>query len=820
MAIPIADSQQELLDLGQIDPRLLVTITNRAGIVLRFCNRDALTDEDGNIYQPYVEGISGFSSSVNFPENKAGVHTLSVTMLNDPITFQDTEYTHLSKTLDVIDWEMADCDIELILVSGTEGNVIDRGIAMPIMSSGIVGVPQGIGRDVFSLTVSTRNSKLNDLIPLRAVTDTDFPTADPDELNGRTYIPIIVGSGVRIRAISTAAGAVTTVRTEVAAGATLEVSDVSNFNDSDTFIIGGVSGTVFTVGTVSTADNSFTSITPDLNTAGVTWNVGDVVNQDLANYDYTIADHKIGEIASVFVKKRGDREFTLIDNSLWSKNEVADSAAISGTRTDLRITELTPIGGGTSGSVSTQPDHTVDGGSHNHAVALTGASSTSEHFAGSMSPTAGDPANDGNAATFVTVGPGGTVDQVATFATHGSLSGSFDVMRYFMIASNTVFPGGDIRMRRGSTNFLTLSSTFGLGEFRSAEDDGTSPNADESDDWNLNGNEDSGAINLYEGWKLVTMNPTVSETTQDLSATTIITNVAINVTGANLEIGDVVEVVCSGIQAEDWTADLGTGTVDRPDRVMRWFIQEALGQTAEIIDEDSYADAAIEYDNNEFKIQLAVQKPITVDSTFDQIANASRSMHWWGRYGHKLKFLDIPAVSGTFVEDEEGVLDIFWQHSTASKDLRNRLSAFFGRDWTTSANKDESYTGLVSVAVSGSITRFGELPNEVRGQEKEFFFDLIPSQSQMADVLSFITTQKAFPRKRFQIKTTPDHMNIEPGDIVDVRTFTLNGPIKARVVENKVDSRYFAQITAVEVEESDIAFTVTEKTKGGEPQAP
>ena len=71
-------------------------------------------------------------------------------------------------------------------------------VAIPLVTSGVAGTPSDITRDKFVLPVATRNIKLNDSIPMRTILQGEFPEADRDALNGKTYIPILVGSGIRV----------------------------------------------------------------------------------------------------------------------------------------------------------------------------------------------------------------------------------------------------------------------------------------------------------------------------------------------------------------------------------------------------------------------------------------------------------------------------------------------------------------------------------------------------------------------------------------------------------------------------------------------
>jgi hypothetical protein len=191
----------------------------------------------------------------------------------------------------------------------------------------------------------------------------------------------------------------------------------------------------------------------------------------------------------------------------------------------------------------------------------------------------------------------------------------------------------------------------------------------------------------------------------------------------------------------------------------------------------------------------------------DQIANNSKCMAWYGRDGHNLlPLVDADSITdsdvvATWEEDKVGVQTIDWSHSTGTKDIKNTLTGLFDRDWTKTANKEESYTGTVLGQDTSSVTLYGELKNEVRGDIKEMFLDLTPNEPQAQDIMSFVAGHKGFPRKKFTAKTDWTYFAIEPGDIIDARPIT-GVPAYARVVQNIVDPNYFCTIDAIEIANS------------------
>jgi hypothetical protein len=365
--------------------------------------------------------------------------------------------------------------------------------------------------------------------------------------------------------------------------------------------------------TVDADSNQFTGITPDLSSFGRPIEIGTVLRENKTTYNYTIADHPIDEVSQVFV------DGVLISGTQYSQVNLADSKAITGQRAELRINELITFGDPGAAEITQQPDFSVPGGDHAHNVGVD-LGTTTIHFAGSTSPAGASAANDGNEDTSFTLNDSNTT---VTFTSHGTLDGTFVEQRYFAVLSDSV-SSGNIRLRRGATNFLTINGAFSKGEFRSTADTGGSS----SSDWNVILDDSGGSAELYEGWKQVTLTPTVSEDNVDLSATSRDADVALSDTGADLEIGKVVEVACdsftgSQIDPSDPLRLGASNIVERPDYVFRFLLEDVLGQTPTILNLDSYAEAGAIWSAAGTKLRFALQQPEKLNRLFDRMAEQS-----------------------------------------------------------------------------------------------------------------------------------------------------------------------------------------------------
>lgn len=794
MVVPVSGSQQRLLQQGSIEPTFLVRIRSQSGSLF-FCTDNAI-QYLGKTYQPYVSTVGTLRTSANFPDNHTTGKEFPLEFENSPIELGGTHYPHLSQTFDAFDWELADVDIDVLLtVSGTRS--VSEPIAIPLVTSGVVGTPSQITREKFLLPVATRNIRLNDSLPLRLITQADFPEADRDVLNGQTYLPILVGSGIRVLARPTAAGATTTTTEQVSAGTVLKVSETTGFSAGDQIILNGFVDNPFTIGSVDAANLRFTGLSPNLSTLGQTLPIGTVVRENKTTYDYAVANHECGAIHQIFVTPRGKTEPVVISGSLFSKQTVADPKAIGGKRTDVRITELIPFG--VSGGVTQQPAFSVPGGNHDHNVSASLQTST-VHFAGSVSPGTAGAANDGNEDTSFTITAGGSNDEVI-YQSFSSLAGTFVEQRYFAVLQGPTV-AGSIRIRRGVTIFLTISVGFGKGEFRSAPDTGGSATST----FNViavTPSPTSAAV--YEAWKEVTLNPAISESLINLSSTN--RDADVEISGADIEVGDRVEVVIDGIPVPDASGRFGDPTasgtaIQRPDAVLRWILEVALGQPG-ILSEQAYQAAAAEYALRDIRLRFAIQRPMKLDALFDQIADNAQSLHFWGRNGHSLHFLrnldEVGDPVARFREDEHGVLALEAQNAFSATELRNRFTGLFDRDWTETTDRDESYRGSVLGEDLASQERYGIRTGEVNEDGTPLFFDLIPTGSGAQATMDKIVAARSTPKKLFTIETDWTYLNLEPGDVVEIQSDLLASPVVARVIEHQVDPRLFCQIVAREI---------------------
>lgn len=796
MVITIDQWQEDLLNKSSIAPVVLADITSSVG-TLRFCTNKSVTF-NGNTYQPYLATMGNVRSSATFPDNHTANRPLLLHINNSQIEFNGTQYDHVSEMFyPVFPWERSEVSVRVLLTSGTTEDVYN-GNAIPWVTSGTAGAPTSVNRDSFVLPVNLPDLGINDQLPLRVITKGEFPEADRDELvSGGTVIPIIVGSGVQIRARATTAGATTTVRTAVAAGTVLEVTDTTGWTNADDVVIGGMLNNGINISSVDHENLRF-NLSTDLNTLPKAVDVGMTCIEDRATYTYTLANHKCaGDAFNVSTVKRGTTERVLIDPSKYSTSFVEDASSIGGIRTDLVISELTPMGDPDSGGI-TQPTVTVDSANHDHSVSVSQSTTRSEFAGGVSGGINWGNANDGNNNTAGTINDS---TQTGTFTTHPAQSGVFVSRRYYMIAQIPTNASADVRMRRSTTSFLTITTTTGKGEFRSAKDTGGTANAD----WNVfSGSTNPTQCDCFEGWVDIEMSPTVSESTVDLTNTTRTVDVDHDVSGADLEVGTRIEATINGAPIPDDTGRYGPTTasgepIERPDAVMRWILEQALGKTT-LIDSTSYNQAAIDFQGASMTLRFAIDQPTKVNALLDQIADNSASTHGWFRDGHNVHYLPSGTTSvASFDDDASGVISIDWSNSASSSDLVNRLTAFYDRDWVQGTSKDEAYSSSVLGLDPASIAIYGNLSNTITGRStQDLHLDMLSDASNAQTVVDEVIGHVSFPRKVFKVETSWHSALLEPGDIITVNTETLATGIEARIIEHQVDSRFNCRINAVE----------------------
>ena len=795
MVVTISGSQQDLLDRGNLDPTYLVDIRS-GGNRLSFCTDNAI-EYAGTLYQPYLSTVGTIRTAANFPDNSTTGKSFPLQFHNKQIEFDGTLYPHLSQLFDVVDWELADVDVKALLTASGE-RIVPGDVAMPLVTSGVAGTPSEIDRNKFIVSVATRNIKLNDSLPIRTILQGEFPEADRDILGSKTFLGLVVGSGIRIPFHPTGAGATTTVTEQVDSGTTLKISETTGFAGGDKIFIGGMVDTSFTLNAIDPDALTFT-LNANLNTLGETVQVGTVVRENKTEYDYSNPNHVLGEISNVFVQPRDGKDFVAISGSLFSKVTVEDPKAIGGKRDDLKINELIPLGGG---GVEVQPANSTPGGNHKHAVTAT-SESTETTFAGSVTPGGAGAANDGNTDTFFQLDIDAGDDEVF-YKTHPAIVGTFEAQRYYATVTNPVITSGDWKIRRVTTAFLTVTVAHGKGDFRSSEDTGGSATTD----YSVITTEPAGAtMDLFEAHKDVTVSPTVTEDLIDLTAVDLDTDV--RVSGAEIEVGSAVEAIVSGPLIPDDSGKFGpvtsSGTpIERPDGVMRYILENALGQVG-IIDEDAYAAAAIEFDNRGIKLRFYVGVPTKLDALFDNIATNSQAIHYWGRKGHVIKFmtdnLEVVDPVAEMVEDQAGVLTLDAQNSFAATDIKNELTAYFDRDWTVGKNTDDSYKQSVLGLDFSSQAKYGKRTGDIDGASgnQALHFDMLTTTSGAQATLDKIVGNWSSPKKHYTVETTWAHSTLEPGDVIEIQSPLFLNNIRTRVIEVEIDPRLFCRITSRQI---------------------
>ena len=95
-----------------------------------------------------------------------------------------------------------------------------------------------------------------------------------------------------------------------------------------------------------------------------------------------------------------------------------------------------------------------------------------------------------------------------------------------------------------------------------------------------------------------------------------------------------------------------------------------------------------------------------------------------------------------------------------------------------------------------SQVRFGLRTNEVSGRNATYFFDMLTTDSGAQATMNKIVGAKSTPKKQLTVETDWTYLNLEPGDVVEVRSEILLSPVKARVIEHEVDPRLFCRIVA------------------------
>jgi hypothetical protein len=288
-------SQQKALDRKRLAPIWLVEISlQNSGPTLYFSDRNILVGS--TLYEDYLEDLNGLGAQLNRKNSE---------FLNLDVTFRFKNrrfktYNHLIEIGDAYPFEGAAATIKKVYLDDND-NPSDAEIIEKV----ILDEPGDIDQVNFMCRASSMPFAMDELWKQATINKTDYPNADPDDLN--KVRNIIYGSCEQVRCHAIAAGAVDTLTADITAsnpgdGGTLELSDASEFPSSGAFTIqiedeqiriASRSGNILTL--ASSGARGYNG------TTAADHSKGTGVFEVRTEYVYLVADHPVKAINAVYV---------------------------------------------------------------------------------------------------------------------------------------------------------------------------------------------------------------------------------------------------------------------------------------------------------------------------------------------------------------------------------------------------------------------------------------------------------------------------------------------------------------------------------------
>lgn len=204
---------------------------------------------------------------------------------------------------------------------------------------------------------------------------------------------------------------------------------------------------------------------------------------------------------------------------------------------------------------------------------------------------------------------------------------------------------------------------------------------------------------------------------------------------ADIVIGGKVSADIDGWQDDASGTYTGTANalIERPDRILKYIIGNRLSKGSSGYDSDSYDAAGAYYNTNVFKEGIPILKRPNVRELINRIAYQARSFEWWEAGVHHLKYLP-DSVSSADKTIKSNRIDAgqIWISFTTRSDIKNKLSAFFKRDWSGYEDQDEALRDAVTAVDTDSQAKYGTL------EGGQFTFPYITTETHAQSVIDYL----------------------------------------------------------------------------------
>lgn len=231
--------------------------------------------------------------------------------------------------------------------------------------------------------------------------------------------------------------------------------------------------------------------------------------------------------------------------------------------------------------------------------------------------------------------------------------------------------------------------------------------------------------------------------------------------------------------------------IERPEHLFRWSLLKGAELGSQELDDSAFTQAggllsaAIP---GGYKLAGRMHTKTPLEDLWRQWMKESRCFLYWDTAGKaRLAFrplnefsgalgLQVKTISGDGVRrDPQTGLPCIRVRRTAFDDVANVIELRYDRDWVEGGRR-----GWVSLSDPDGITLFGR-----KERPAEFVFDWTRSADQAGDLAAFYLAEWSQPQTLLEIEVFPQHLELEPGDVVQIESGLAGAGLLGMVLPGK-----------------------------------
>jgi hypothetical protein len=749
-------SQKKALDRSRLKPVYLIEITLQgAGApILYFSDRNITIGSQ--IYENYLSDLSGLGEEIERATSESLNPDVSLRFRND----RYKTYGYLIEIGDIYPFDGAGIIIKEVYLDDNNTTSDVR-----IIFKGALDEPQDIDLLSFECSVSAMPFIKDQQWKQSIITKAVYVNADPDDLN--KHQNIIYGACQQVRCHAIKAGAVDALTAAITAtspgnSGTLVLSDASEYPSSGAFTIqtddekiriASRSGNTLTL--TSSGARGYGSTTPAAH------NQGAAVFEVLTEYIYLLAGHAVKAINDVYVDEiRQISGVTKYTGQSGNEHPSYPGKAIITFSVKPKITKQVNLTADKTGSVSDNIDFTSAGNNQTiYPDSVTGETNPGNIYDGNETTAGTAYVTWGGGYGFWTISfPSTNYGAITTqylwvkvLNSYGVGNLSWDITQSGW-SPTIVNPSGWIRFQKSGGNWgdtLNLRATVANSG-------------------------DNASVYVYEIKKEVIYTPSLSKTGSANNGT-----LAISLAGnssADVVIGSSVNCDVDGYRDDGSGTYTGSANalIERPDHVLKHFIDILYGFTLTDIDSSSFSAAGALYAaaiSGGYKFAFVINSEISPSKFLSELAFQCRSNLKYDKGLWKLLYLPdtAPAAAKTISKTNlAGKFAKFKFNRSANIDITNDLTAKFKKNYGGIKYDESEWLGTSTASDSTSQGKYG-----VRA--KTYEFPAIRLQAMADHVLAFILLQRKNPLLIIDFLVFWEYLDLERGDTLDISNPLYNG---------------------------------------------